>query len=112
MKYHGKTKYNYYDNSVTCGNCNGMGCRQCLFNGIPELRGYGNERFPLSRTINGCKPPYIQNTYAWNLNPLSRLYILTTSQLRSDLNITTDDVVSLSRDEVVYEMKSNLYRKR
>jgi hypothetical protein len=83
MKYIGEIKVGYYDNSHSCGNCNGAGCRVCfgdLLNpstgDLWKLRGQGQERFPLSQMINGCKPPYIQNPYAWNLSPVMTKYMI------------------------------------
>lgn len=64
-------EYKYYDNSATCGNCNGSGlqgymdyCRECGRRAMPALAGYGRTRFPLSHLISGCKPPAIEKTYA------------------------------------------------
>lgn len=59
---------NYYDNSHLCGECTGAGCKQCYDRrGLLRL---GEERFPLSLAVNGCKPPYIQNPYAGKLSRL------------------------------------------
>lgn len=66
-------KLNYYDNSHLCGECTGAGCSRCA----GGLSGTGNVRFPLSPIVARCVPPCIENYYAWKLNPLSRLYILT-----------------------------------
>jgi hypothetical protein len=63
-------RWGYYDNSDVCGNCNGCGCRVCfgdLLNpntgNLWRLRGQGRERFPLSHSVSGCKPPAIENPY-------------------------------------------------
>lgn len=73
----------YYDNSATCGNCNGAGtqgymdyCRECGSRKYPKLAGWGNTRFPLSSAVNGCKPPYIQNSYASKLHPRTAAHII------------------------------------
>jgi hypothetical protein len=58
-------RWGYYDNSHVCGNCNGDGCRVCIVAGLMELRGFGRERFPLSRTINECTPPKIGPSWKW-----------------------------------------------
>lgn len=68
-------KWSYYDNSHICGNCNGEGCKVC-YRRVNDLSGFGNERFPLSLAINGCKPPEIKNPYAWNLHERSAAHII------------------------------------
>jgi len=73
----------YYDNSHVCGNCGGSGlqgymdyCRECGRRAMPKLAGWGNTRFPVSGLINGCKPPYIQHSYAWKLHPRTADHII------------------------------------
>lgn len=70
MKYYGPTKFNYYDNSHLCGNCNGNGCKQCIGSyGNPlGLQAWGCERFPLHHSVSGAKPPAIVNYYAEKFN--------------------------------------------
>lgn len=65
MKYNGATRWSYYDNSATCGNCNGTLCRVCWDEHKLGLRQQGTTRFPLSRAINGCTPPKIGPSWRW-----------------------------------------------
>jgi hypothetical protein len=75
--------FNYYDNSHLCGQCNGNGCNVCFRNPLWQLSGQGKERFPLSRSINGCTPPYIQNSYAWKLSKHSAEHIILNNMTRT-----------------------------
>jgi hypothetical protein len=84
----------YYDNSATCGNCNGSGlqgymdyCRECGKRAIPSLAGYGRTRFPLSRMINGCTPPKIgPSTRSQGQGGWTYPYRTTAHKLRSFTN--------------------------
>lgn len=71
----------YYNNSHICGECTGAGCKHC----IGGLSGTGYETFPLSNTINGCRPPYIQNPYAWNLHPRTAAHIILQHRINNRL---------------------------